>query len=89
VKLLAISGSLRARSTNTEVLRAVALVADAGVDVTMYSGLADLPQFNPDLDEEGAVAPPAVAELRELVTAADALLICSPEYAHGSAACRG
>ena len=49
----------------------------------MYDGLARLPHFNPDLDEEGAVAPPAVAELRDLVTAADLLVICSPEYAHG------
>src|SRR5206468_516155 len=51
--------------------------------VTMYEGLATLPHFNPDLDEEGAVAPPAVALLRDAVQSADALIICSPEYAHG------
>jgi chromate reductase, NAD(P)H dehydrogenase (quinone) len=81
--LLTISGSIRARSTNTEVLRAVALLAPANVRVTMYDGLATLPHFNPDLDEDGAVAPPPVAELRDAVQNADALILCSPEYAHG------
>lgn len=48
-----------------------------------YEGLATLPPFNPDLDAEGAAAPPPVAELRQLLIAADAVLISSPEYAHG------
>jgi NAD(P)H-dependent FMN reductase len=82
-EVLAISGSLRARSSNTEALRAAALLAPSNVRITAYRGLAALPQFNPDLDGEGAVPPPPVGELRTLVAAADALLICSPEYAHG------
>jgi NAD(P)H-dependent FMN reductase len=81
--ILAISGSLRARSTNTEVLRAAAMLAPAGVRVRIYSGLAALPHFNPDLDTEGARLPPPVEALRAEVGEADALLICSPEYAHG------
>lgn len=81
--ILAISGSLRARSSNTEVLRAAAALAPAGVTVTLFGGLAELPPFNPDLDEEGAVPPPSVAAFRRQVAAADAVLICSPEYAHG------
>ena len=81
--LLAVSGSLRARSTNTEVLRAAALLAPASARVTLFVGLATLPLFNPDLDDEGAVPPPRVHELRAQVAAADGLLICSPEYAHG------
>lgn len=81
--LLAISGSLRERSTNTEVLRAAALLAPPTVRVTLYDGLAKLPHFNPDLDREGAVLPVPVQELRAQVGAADGLLICSPEYAHG------
>src|SRR6185369_15016146 len=55
-RVLAISGSLRARSTNTEALRAAAFVAPASLRVEMYPGLASLPHFNPDLDVEGAVA---------------------------------
>lgn len=82
-EVLAISGSLRARSSNTEALRAVALLAPPHVRVTMYSELGALPQFNPDLDGEGAVPPAPVAELRAHVAGADAMLICSPEYAHG------
>ncbi|MFI5311761.1 MAG: NADPH-dependent FMN reductase [Gemmatimonadales bacterium] len=83
INLLAISGSLRARSSNTEVLLAAALLAPPAVRVTVFTGLAGLPHFNPDLDVEGAVAPAPVQELREHVAAADGLLICSPEYAHG------
>ena len=49
----------------------------------MYDGLGELPHFNPDLDEEGAAAPAPVAALRALLIDADAVLISSPEYAHG------
>jgi NAD(P)H-dependent FMN reductase len=81
-RILAISGSLRARSSNTEVLRAVASLAPADTTVTLFAGLAELPHFNPDLDAEG-VLPPAIREFRAQVGEADGLLICSPEYAHG------
>ena len=81
--ILAISGSLRARSSNTEALRAAARLAPSTVSVKMFDGLDALPQFNPDLDTEGASPPAAVRDLRTQVGAADALLICSPEYAHG------
>jgi chromate reductase, NAD(P)H dehydrogenase (quinone) len=83
VKILAISGSVRARSTNTEVLKAAGLVAPPSVRVELYTDLTTLPHFNPDLDDEGMDSPPAVAELRDAVGAADGLLICTPEYAHG------
>jgi chromate reductase len=80
---LAISGSLRAHSTNTEVLRACAILAPASVHITVFKGLADLPHFNPDMDKEGARLPPSVESFRADIDAADALLISSPEYAHG------
>ena len=83
VEILTISGSLRARSSHTELLRAAAILAPAFARVTHFGGLGGLPHFNPDLDGEGAVPPAAVLEFRRLVAAADALLICSPEYAHG------
>jgi NAD(P)H-dependent FMN reductase len=83
VTLLAISGSLRARSSNTEVLRAAALLAPPSVRVELFEGLAALPPFNPDLDVEGAVLPPTVSELRARIASARGLMICSPEYAHG------
>ncbi|MEO7963017.1 MAG: NADPH-dependent FMN reductase [Gemmatimonadaceae bacterium] len=83
VKVLAISGSLRARSSNMEVLKAAALLAPPSMSFTFYEGLGQLPHFNPDLDAIGAVLPPSVQALRAAVKSADALLISSPEYAHG------
>lgn len=82
-KILAISGSLRDGSLNTEVLRACGLLAPPGVSVTIFNGLASLPHFSPDLDAEDSVLPPAVQELRRQIGEADAVLIASPEYAHG------
>ena len=83
MKILTLSGSLRARSSNTELLRAAQLVADRSWTFDHYDGLASLPHFNPDLDFEGATPPEPVRDLRVRIAAADALLICSPEYAHG------
>ena len=79
--MLAISGSLRAGSSNTAVLEAIAALAPADVSVEIYSGLADLPHFNPDLDTE--MPPPAVRDFRVRLQASDGVLISSPEYAHG------
>lgn len=80
IKILAISGSLRAASTNSALLRAAAEAAPEGVEVTLYQDLGKLPIFNPDHTE---ALPSVVAELRRLVLACDGLLISSPEYAHG------
>ena len=81
LRVLAISGSLRAKSVNTAALSALQSLAPAGVSVTLYDGLGTLPHFNPDLDVAPIPAP--VVALHQVVTAADALVICSPEYAHG------
>jgi chromate reductase len=81
LRLLAISGSLRAASANTTVLRAAALLAPDILEISLYAGLGDLPHYNPDLD--GDRPPPAVVEFRACLQAADGVLICSPEYAHG------
>lgn len=83
VRIVAVCGSLRAQSSNAALLRALASVAPAAVDVVAYEGLASLPHFNPDLDAEGAEPPEAVRDLRALLISADAIVISSPEYAHG------
>lgn len=80
MKILAISGSLRAASLNSSLLRAVARLAPDDISIVIYSGLGDLPLFNPDIE---ASDPSPVANLRMEITSADALLIASPEYAHG------
>ncbi len=81
MRILAISGSLRPGSTNTTLLRAVAQLAPPDVWVTLYDGLDTLPYFSPDRD--GADVAPAVADLRNQLHSVDAVLISSPEYAHG------
>ena len=81
--ILAISGSLRAQSSNTTLLRAARRLAPAGSVISLYEGLGTLPYFNPDLDVAPWPAP--VVDLRAQIAAADALLICSPEYARGVA----
>ena len=81
MKILAISGSLRATSLNTVVLRAAGRLAPAGVAIELFEGIGGLPFFNSDL--EGERLPRAVAEFRAAIGAADGLLISSPEYARG------
>jgi NAD(P)H-dependent FMN reductase len=83
MRILAISGSLRAKSSNTAALKAAARLAPAGVGVELFEGIADLPHFNPDVDEAGP--PSSVLEWRRRVGSARGLLICSPEYARGVA----
>ncbi len=81
VRILLVSGSSRAGSTNAAVLRTAAEVADGGVEAVVYTGIGALPLFNPDDDREGTPVDPRVADMRREVRAADALLICTPEYA--------
>lgn len=81
MRFLGISGSLRARSSNTALLEAARLVAPEGVEVVLWRGLGSLPHFNPDDDVEPA--PAAVAAFRAAVAESDALLFSTPEYAHG------
>jgi chromate reductase, NAD(P)H dehydrogenase (quinone) len=83
MRIVAISGSLRAQSSNDAILRALADVAPAGVTVARWDRVGELPHFNPDLDAEAATPPFLVEELRETLRAADAVVLCTPEYAHG------
>ena len=78
--VLALSGSLRRASLNTVMLTMAAECAPPGLAVTMFAGMGDLPLFNPDLESR---EPMEVARLRNNIVNADALLIASPEYAHG------
>ena len=80
MKILAISGSLRAASINAAFCRATAQLAPQSLAVEVLSGLAEIAPYNQDLEVQ---PPPAVAALRARVGASDALIIASPEYAHG------
>lgn len=81
IRILAISGSLRAASSNSTLLRALAALAPPELEVSVYGGLGELPPFNPDADVEPA--PPGVADFRGRLRASDAVIISTPEYAHG------
>jgi chromate reductase len=83
MRLVAISGSLRAHSSNGELLRALARLGRPEIVIDIYDGLATLPHFNPDLDQDGMDLPAPVQELRRMLAESSGLLISSPEYAHG------
>ena len=78
VRILLISGSTRHGSSNTATLRTVQAIAPDGITAEIYGGLAALPAFSPDEDQQ---PPGPAAELRARIAAADALLFCTPEYA--------
>ena len=81
VHVLGISGSLRSASSNSALVRAAVRLAPVGVELSIYRELADIPPFNPDRDTEAV--PAAVSRFRAALQASDAVLISSPEYAHG------
>lgn len=76
----AISGSLRAESTNLKIIEYVAKLTAEHLSFTVYQNLSRLPAFNPDLDGEGATPPLEVADFRRRISEADGVLICTPEY---------
>jgi chromate reductase len=76
-RLLGISGSLRRKSYNTAALRVAMSLAPEGVFFDTFD-LGSLPLYNDDVRVEGY--PPPVASLRELIAAADGVLIVTPEY---------
>jgi NAD(P)H-dependent FMN reductase len=82
VRVLAISGSLRAISSHAALLKAAAIVAPAGVQIEIYERLGDLPPFNPDWDGDGVFE--AVDDFRRRLKSADGVIFSSPEYAHGA-----
>jgi NAD(P)H-dependent FMN reductase len=78
MKILAISGSGRARSTNTALLRAVAVIAQPDHDVTVFADVARLPVFSPDL--EAGPLPEPVQCFVDSIANSDCVIISSPEY---------
>ena len=86
MRILAICGSLRRHSTNRALLLAVQKQAPEGTNVAIFESIRDLPHFDPDLDGEDRDPedrPDAVLRLRRELAESDALLISTPEYAHG------
>ncbi|WNZ13235.1 NAD(P)H-dependent oxidoreductase [Streptomyces sp. 11x1] len=79
VRILALVGSLRAGSHNRQLAEAAVKHAPEGVEIELYEGLADVPFYNEDIDNEAAL-PATAARLREAAGQADGFLLFSPEY---------
>ena len=80
-KIIAIIGSLSGRSSNKAIVNHIAGLAADKLDIDIYDGIRDLPQFNPDLDDENP--PNSVVEFRQRVRDCDGVLISTPEYIFG------
>ena len=78
MKLLAISGSARAQSTNTALLSALADLAPSDIEIEVFAGIGDLPVFSPD--REGEATPEIVRAFQHKIAEADGIIIASPEY---------
>jgi chromate reductase, NAD(P)H dehydrogenase (quinone) len=81
VKILGISGSLRAQSFNTALLRAAQAAAGAEVHFEAAT-LHGIPLYDGDLEQRDGM-PPAVRELKQRVLDSDGLLMVTPEYNNG------
>jgi chromate reductase, NAD(P)H dehydrogenase (quinone) len=78
MRVLAISGSLRAASHNTALLREAARLAPEDLEFELYEGLELLPPYNEDRDTDEPA--PEVVRLRQQIADADAVLFSTPEY---------
>lgn len=81
INILAISGSLKSTSSNTAIVKAIAGLSPANVQISLYEGLGDLPHFSPDID--GGKSAESVVHFRKLLQEAQGIIICTPEYAFG------
>jgi chromate reductase, NAD(P)H dehydrogenase (quinone) len=78
MKILGVSGSLRADSHNTALLRCAARHLPDGVELEVWDGLRGVPPY--DEDDDVDPAPQAVAAFRAALAGADAVLFSTPEY---------
>lgn len=78
LRVLALTGSLRAKSFNRALVRACEELAPPGLRIAAWDRIGEIPPYDADADG----APEAVADLRDAISASDALLIATPEYNH-------
>lgn len=76
--ILAIPGSLRSNSSTTAIIKQIIRLDQEEADITVYRDLAHIPPF-----DDSPIVPPIVREFKSLIAHADAVLICTPEYAFG------
>ena len=80
IKIVAISGSLRNNSSATNITKHVIKLFPKSINFIFYEGIGMLPHF----DDNENVAD-EVKAFREMLTQADGIFICQPEYAFGVA----
>src|SRR6187200_1872206 len=78
MRVLAVCGSLQAKSGNLALLKTAAASMPPGVELVLFDGLRNLPHFNPDIEASGV--PESVTQWRLALTTSDAVLIAAPEY---------
>ena len=79
MRVLGISGSLRADSYNSALLRAAADLLPPGAELEIFDGLKAIPPYDADDDHD---RPHAVRALSDAIADADAVLVATPEYNH-------
>lgn len=78
MRLIGVSGSLRAGSYNTALLRAAQDLAPPGVEL-IEGSIRGIPLYDADLEREHGL-PQAVTQLKSLITDGDGLILFTPEY---------
>lgn len=76
--ILAICGSTRKDSANLQLLKMISDITSDIYEVSIFEEIAELPHFNPDLDNENP--PRKIVEFREKIANSDGIIICTPEY---------
>ena len=79
LRILAVSGSLRTGSYNTALLRAAIDSAPPQLSILRHD-IRPIPFFDADVEREGD--PQAIVDFKAAISAADGLLIATPEYHH-------
>jgi chromate reductase, NAD(P)H dehydrogenase (quinone) len=79
INIVAISGSLKLTSSNTNILKRLAEIAPQNVEIKILKGIDELPHFNPEIPDEI----PSVINFRQQLMKADGVIISTPEYAFG------
>lgn len=78
MRLIGLSGSLRAGSFNSALLREAQGLAPAGVELVAGS-IRDIPLYDGDLERDHGL-PDAVTALKDLIADSDGLMLFTPEY---------
>lgn len=80
LRVLGIPGSLRSGSYNRRLLEAAVIASQPDVKIEVVYGIAAIPLFDEDVEQQTNGGPSSVKQLRARVGAADGLLISTPEY---------